>query len=148
MKHGKYIALVAVALLAASCAGSGAEAEAGVQTEATTPAETPLELAAAACDIADSALGDAGTTLTLDGGGKDDRQLGDGGFGYSAGKLEIEDITCALDELGTSDAIWSRMKQTRAMDGMQEQSGGGYTYVWSYHPDNGLDIIITEAADA
>jgi hypothetical protein len=37
------------------------------------------------------------------------------------------------------------MEGTRALDGRQTQTADGYSYTWSYHPDNGLDIIITES---
>lgn len=98
------------------------------------------------CEVPADSLGDDGATLTLDGAGKDDRKLRDGEFVTSTGKLPTEELWCALDQIGASDAVIARMESTRALDGMQEITEDGFTYVWTYHPDNGLDIIVTDDA--
>ena len=33
---------------------------------------------------------------------------------------------------------------SRALDGTQEQSWGDYSASWTYHPDDGLNIVIAE----
>jgi hypothetical protein len=76
-------------------------------------------------------LGDGGRTLTLDG-------KGDEGPG-----LSVLNEVCILTELDVSDAILSEMSGTRALDGRQTGSWGDINASWSYHPDNGLDIILT-----
>jgi hypothetical protein len=37
-----------------------------------------------------------------------------------------------------------RMDKTRALDGMQREVFDTFDVSWSYHPDNGLDIVIHE----
>jgi hypothetical protein len=37
------------------------------------------------------------------------------------------------------------MDNTRALDGMQTASWGNYEASWTYHPDEGLDVVVTEA---
>jgi hypothetical protein len=34
------------------------------------------------------------------------------------------------------------MEQTRALDGRQQDTWGGYTASWSYHPDSGMELIV------
>ncbi|WP_033104840.1 hypothetical protein [Microbacterium profundi] len=55
---------------------------------------------------------------------------------------EYEDVACILNELGMSETILSRIGTTRAMDGRQEGSWDGYVASWTYHPDDGLSILI------
>lgn len=140
----RVLALSAAALLFAGCGGTGAD----VTTEpaaAVTPATPPLQAVAEQCDLPDSAVGDDGTTLILDGEGKDDRKLVGGEMTTVGEKLSIEDIGCALAGIGTPDSVVSMMEGTRALDGRQSQDADGYSYTWIYHPDNGLDVIITDA---
>lgn len=47
-----------------------------------------------------------------------------------------------LDELGFSSAVISRMETTAAIDGVQSAEGEQATVTWSYHPDEGLDVVI------
>jgi hypothetical protein len=37
------------------------------------------------------------------------------------------------------------MESTRALDGMQSATWSSYEVTWTYHPDDGLDLIITYA---
>lgn len=43
-------------------------------------------------------------------------------------------------ELGFSDALLNKMKETNALDGRQTESNDKYTVSWKYHPDNGLEV--------
>ena len=58
---------------------------------------------------------------------------------------DSEELECILDEAKTSDALWEQILSTTAMMGRQHASEHGWEYTWSYHPDNGLDMTITEA---
>ena len=51
---------------------------------------------------------------------------------------------CVLDELGVPSYIRMLMTRTRAIDGMQQEEFDSFKIHWTYHPDNGLDIIIRE----
>jgi hypothetical protein len=36
------------------------------------------------------------------------------------------------------------MEQTRALDGRQSETWEDFSASWTYHPDNGLDVLIRE----
>ena len=44
-------------------------------------------------------------------------------------------------DLGFSSALFEEMGQTRALDGRQSDSNDKYEVSWSYHPDNGLEVM-------
>jgi hypothetical protein len=91
-------------------------------------ARTRLEFALAECKVPledDVAVGDAGLTLTLD------------------GTVPYETAECVLSALDVPDSVTSRIGQTRALDGMQEAQWGTVEAVWTYHPDDGLNLILT-----
>lgn len=64
------------------------------------------------------------------------RDLGIGTFG---------DVTCLLGMLDAPSGVESRMENTRALDGTQESEWGDYSASWTYHPDDGLNLIVTVA---
>jgi hypothetical protein len=41
-------------------------------------------------------------------------------------------------------AFSSKMDRTRALDGMQDASWDDLSASWTYHPDAGLDITVTD----
>lgn len=127
------VLVASVALGGCGVGAAGSEAEA-TPTEDTRP---PLEAAKAACapTAVSAKLGDEGSSLMLDGSGKD-----------KAG-LTTERIACILTNIGTPDHVISRMDSTRALDGMQDAEWDGYTASWTYHPDNGLDVILTHTPE-
>jgi len=98
---------------------------------ADEPELTPIEQARQDCRFPASAVGDSGDTLVVDHKGEDDV---DG--------VSIDQVACALFELGTPDSIVARLDSTRAIDGVQTGSWDGYAITWSYHPDSGLNLII------
>ncbi len=44
-------------------------------------------------------------------------------------------------ELGFSDALFEKMKMTRAIDGAQTDENEHFKVTWTYHPDEGLNVI-------
>lgn len=60
---------------------------------------------------------------------------------YSDG-VTFEKIGCALDYLDAPSSVRSKMNSTRALDGMQTASWSGYLATWTYHPDNGMKLIL------
>lgn len=46
-----------------------------------------------------------------------------------------------LDELGFSSAVLDRMNNTRALDGTREAQGHNCNVTWTYHPDDGLQMV-------
>lgn len=97
---------------------------------------TDLEIALAECKLVGNAaaqLTDAGYTLLLDMKGE-----------TQAEGLSPDDVACVLGKTGVSGAVIAKMEATRALDGQQTDTWGSYTATWSYHPDNGLDIILEQ----
>lgn len=62
------------------------------------------------------------------------REVGIGTFG---------DVVCLLGMLDAPSGVQSRMENTRALDGTQEASWDAYDASWTYHPDDGLTLIVT-----
>lgn len=61
-------------------------------------------------------------------------------------------VDCVLDGLGMPDGDRARMNATRALDGMQEATWSppdydnqSYAASWTYHPDDGLNLILVMA---
>lgn len=124
---------VLAALALAGCSSGTGEAVGG-----THHSKTKLAQALADCNVtsgSSAALGDAGKTLTLDGQGKKDSA--------SVG-LSVSDEACILNAVHVSDAIISEMDSTTAMMGRQQGEWDGFKATWTYHPDNGLDVIIQD----
>lgn len=90
-------------------------------------------------------LADASTTCTAGTLADDDHTLvvDMGGEELGTGEATIEDVLCLLAELEAPQAILARMESTRALDGMQSATWSTYEVTWNYHPDHGLDLIIT-----
>ncbi len=53
----------------------------------------------------------------------------------------IQAIFSVNEFLGLPDSLTDKMSNTRALDGMQSQNCGDFTVTWTYHPDNGLEVI-------
>lgn len=96
---------------------------------------TPLESAAESCSLESSeyaSLGDDGHTLTIDG---ESETGGDG--------LSFTDTACVLAELETSSAALAQMDGTNSLQGRQTATWDGIVASWTYHPDDGFDLILT-----
>lgn len=77
-------------------------------------------------------LSEDGRTLMLDHRGQDETR-----------GLDLEALNCVLTELEVPANVQHEMEQTRALDGRQSTSWGGIDASWSYHPDSGLDVVLT-----
>lgn len=44
-------------------------------------------------------------------------------------------------DLGFPDSVYAQMCSTRALDGTQEYEKNGINVSWTFHPDNGLEVI-------
>lgn len=60
------------------------------------------------------------------------------------GGEDLKTMRCMFDELGTPTSIRSQMDSTNSLMGRQTADDAGLTYAWSYHPDNGFDLTVTE----
>lgn len=57
-------------------------------------------------------------------------------------KNGLQDVYTVTKELGLPDSLIEDMEHTSALMGKQTQTCGDYEVSWSYHPDNGLDVLI------
>jgi hypothetical protein len=53
-------------------------------------------------------------------------------------------IDCVLDSVKVPDFVRAQMDKTRALDGTQRESWANLSATWSYHPDTGLNVGLTE----
>jgi hypothetical protein len=81
----------------------------------------------------DAELGDEGRTLTLHGDGKESS-----GLSYVA-------LECYWSELGLPDSAKAEFGATRALDGRLTGEWGDIHASWSYHPNSGLQMVLTLA---
>jgi hypothetical protein len=134
---------VAVVLILAAGAGgyaighnaaSSADAAAASASAAaaSSSADGRLRTAFDACRAEDSKntmqLDDDGATIVVDTGSK---------YGSIAG------VTCVWSHLNTPSSVTAKVASTTAMQGQQSATQDGIGYSWSYHPDNGLNMVIT-----
>ena len=134
---GGVIIAVLFIVSAATAVGAyvkAAQIQAAQQAAADADADraTLIPAAVAACGLDASIVGDDGRSVLLDGKGKD----------AFSGDLTIDDLICVLGALNTPDAVIDHMSHTRSLDGTQTDEWGDFSASWTYHPDNGLDIII------
>lgn len=80
----------------------------------------------------EDAVSDGGLSLFLDNRGDD----------FGSGELTFSEVDCILERLDVSDGVCNAMVSTRSLDGRQTGEWGDYEASWTYHPDDGLDIII------
>lgn len=78
-----------------------------------------------------ASLGDRGKTLTLSGVFKWDEPLNE------------SDWACVSKIVKIPDSVQSQMSQTRALDGRQSAKWGSFNASWTFHPDDGLNVILT-----
>lgn len=62
----------------------------------------------------------------------------------SARSYNYDIAECVFESLEMSGGLNAKIGRTSAMMGAQEEVENGLEYTWTYHPDNGLDVIITE----
>jgi hypothetical protein len=63
---------------------------------------------------------------------------------FGSGSMTIAQVTCVIKALDTPAFVVAEMDKTRALDGRQSQSWGSFEASWTYHPDDGLDIIVRQ----
>ncbi|PWD50683.1 hypothetical protein C8046_08470 [Serinibacter arcticus] len=132
--------VVGAVATAAVFAGSAAADERAEEQAAAAAAEARTAIlgdALDSCDVRDTdgfALGDGGTTLTIDNQGEDE---------YTG--ADFVDISCVFGELSMPSSVGGHVGQTTSVDGRQTASWDDLEFQWSYHPDRGMDGVITVA---
>ncbi|MEP7740124.1 hypothetical protein ABKW28_20955 [Nocardioides sp. 31GB23] len=117
-----------------ACGGDGPEATVpSPEAVLSTTPEPRLPEAFAACDADDVteviSMADAGRTVLVETRTE-----------YGA----TQPVNCLFSLLGTSAAVTAQVDATTSLMGLQEVTEATLTYKWSYHPDSGLNMIITE----
>jgi hypothetical protein len=112
-------ALATLGLVFAACSGGSSPLQKAYDTCSSGGYRSGIELA------------DQGRSILIDGEPQD-----------STVGASISDIFCVLDALDVPDSVIARMERTTALQGQQEATWSGLIARWTYHPDNGLDIII------
>lgn len=137
----KNLLAVAALSLVASCAASGSDSAADPQSSSPSPSPTPTEEAGPSLDQAyvDCSTSKGGKTISS--GDDGDTLIIDTGSEYGS----IEGAVCVFTSLETPEAIIASIESTTAMMGVQDADDQGLRYQWSYHPDNGLNVIITNS---
>jgi len=101
----------------------------------TTAASGPTALRSAYTSCGSTGqISDSDRTLLLDMTGS---QSG-------SGDLNEKQVACVLNGINTPQYVFDHMAATRALDGRQSDSWGDFTASWSYHPDQGLDVIVRQ----
>lgn len=96
---------------------------------------TPIEAAKEKCSTVSAPVRDDGKTITFDNVSAKERP----------GPDDVVDVVCVLVELKTPSRIMSHMDSTRALDGMQTDKWEQFEARWTYHPDDGMNLTVTES---
>jgi len=117
----------------------GAMAAIGIVAVMVVQSNKPsvFESAVADCELegdSGARIADDGRSLIIDNQGED----------LTAG-LDIFGLLCIIDALETPESVSEQMMQTTSLQGRQSASWGGLEASWTYHPDNGLDIIVSRS---
>ena len=131
------LAAASLGYLAYALAPAGGEPVGAISMSTTADARTQtFEPTVNACDPGDNGtqITDSGRTLLVDGRATNNA--------YAPG-LDPEGLGCLLDGLSVTEAVRAHMVSTRALDGRQQDAWAGFSASWSFHPDDGLDMIIT-----
>lgn len=116
-------------IMVAQSGGSSSSASDGLGGEDDVPR---LEVAHDSC-LAESGIG---TVEILDGGR---------GMSIDTGEYGSTDAAqCIWSELGTSQSTLAAISNTNALAGVRTANEDGLSYEWTYHPDNGLEMIIRD----
>lgn len=113
---------------------NNANAQAAAKAVADRP--HPLKDAFKSCGLnpsEDAKLGDNDTSLSLHSQGTEDRT-----------GLSMTTINCVLSAIKTPDYVRAEMDKTRALDGTQRESWDSLSASWSYHPNTGFNVGLTE----
>ena len=59
------------------------------------------------------------------------------------GLFDLKPLLDAMNLLGFANSVGSQIGNTRALDGTRDAKGDHVSATWTYHPDHGLDVVIT-----
>lgn len=119
--------------------GGGDSTAAGAEPADISLDSTRFELAYEACGGAAALepylqVADEGTSIVIDGPSDESAGLADA----------ITGTFCVLKELEIPTYVTTQIENTTSLMGRQEASWDGIEASWSYHPDNGLDLVLVD----
>ena len=100
----------------------------GYSNADTALAMINLYNAYALCSSSRTSLSSDFQSITVDSKNKNDTE-------------SLSDIITIISALNLPDSLRNEMAHTTALMGVQEETFTHYTVRWTYHPDNGLDVI-------
>ena len=79
-------------------------------------------------------------------------RLGDGGYTLiidrAAAKknpgIDTNALACIFGELRVPDSVVSQVQNTTILSGLQKADFGGFSAFWTFSPDGGLDMTISQ----
>lgn len=93
---------------------------------------TSLKDVGATCEVPEApevlVVGDGGDSLTVAGAGQ--------------AEAATTAASCVLDELDAPDSIRSKVLDTSAIDGRQEDDFDDWQVSWTYQPNAGINLIV------
>lgn len=145
----RYALAVPLVMMALAGCGGTSEASSPTASTATTsaPAESLIHQARHSCRLDSSVfseyatLGDSDHTMTMKGAPEDPTYANI----LKVTGLRDTDFECVFTAVAMPDSVFSQISATRALDGMQKASWDKFSATWTYHPDNGLRVILTES---
>ncbi len=71
--------------------------------------------------------------------------IGDNGATLILSDPSMVALTCVLDGTHAPASVRAQLSETRALDGRQTATWSGYSASWTYHPDAGVNMVLTQA---
>lgn len=99
----------------------------------------PVEAAAEECGVMLN-LADEGRSLILDTPGTDKTK----DVALPGRLASLDDVLCVLDQTEAPATVREHLSSTRALDGQQTDAWGEVEARWSYHPDTGVALVLSE----
>lgn len=116
-----------------------------IRSEDLTDYLSALEVAYASCDGDDSewvTYDSDYSVLTVS------RAFAEPGSSFSDAGLEAAiAYGCVMDEIDAPTHVKDDVSRTRALDGTRDTSWGDYSASWTFHPDSGLNIQLTDTSN-
>lgn len=69
------------------------------------------------------------------------------GYALEPSSASTTVVYCFLSELGAPASIKTKIEQTRALDGTREVDWDDFHAEWTYHPDDGLNMLVERSED-
>lgn len=133
--------LISGVLIAGSVAAND-EAEAQASADASAVAEVQAIAAAIPAAVEKCSATSDKHIQVMDGG----RSVSMSTTGKKSFGTSTTMVVCVLGEVDAPDSLYSKIESTRALDGTKSAEWPGFAASWTYHPDNGLNIIVETAA--